>query len=884
MAKPVDAETARLQAARNREARWQRWGPYLSDRQWGTVREDYSAEGDPWRHFPHDQARSRAYRWGEDGLLGICDRQCRLCFGLALWNGRDPILKERLFGLTNPEGNHGEDVKEVYEHLDATPSASYLAARYLYPQAPFPYAELVAENGRRGRHDREYELMDTGVFSEGRYFEVTVEYAKAAPEDIRIRIAVTNRGPESARLDVLPQLWFRNQWSWPPRHEAVAKRPWIAREGERRLGAWHESLGRFGLAADEASCHMGWLFADNVSNTRRLWGVEPASPTPKDAFHERVVADRPEAVAAEAGTKAAAWSSQTLEPGATRTLRLRLCRLDGEGERLDVGEDLEEVFEKRIAEADAFHAERCAQTCDEEDRWLSRRAYAGLLWSQQFYHYVVEDWLTGDAAQPAPPPERRRHPNARWGHLYNRDVIAMPDKWEYPWYAAWDLAFHTLPLARMDLEEAKRQLMVMLREWYMHPNGQLPAYEFNFSDVNPPVHAWACLRVYRMSERGPADRAFLESAFQKLVMNFTWWVNREDEGGNNLFAGGFLGLDNIGVFDRSKPVAGGRLEQADGTAWMGFFCANMLAIALELAPHNRAYEDMASKFFEHFVQLIDAINSVGGSGLWNEEDGFYYDHLRIGDEQKPIRARSLVGLLPLLAAQVIERSTLERLPGFRRRTEWFLANRSDLARYISFMQGSCGEDQCYLMAMPTEQRLRSVLSYVLDEEEFLSPYGIRSLSRVYGDHPHPVDVGGETRWIRYEPGESETDLFGGNSNWRGPVWFPVNVLLIEAIKHYHHFYGDRFRIACPTGADNALTLNEVADELTRRLVGIFRPDEEGRRPFQGEHGLYRDDPLFRDQLLFYEYFHGESGRGCGASHQTGWTALIALLLNGFASS
>ena len=753
----ADSERARLRAAQNREAHWQRWGPYLADRQWGTVREDYSAAGDPWRHFPHDHARSRAYRWGEDGLLGICDRQCRLAFSLGLWNHRDPILKERLFGLTNPEGNHGEDVKEVYERLDATPTSSYLAARYLYPQAAFPYADLVAENGRRGRGDPEYELIDTGVLDAGRYFEIRVEYAKAAPEDIHVRIHATNHGPDPAPLDVLPQLVFRNTWSWPPRHEGVRRRPRLRRAGERVVGAAHESLGAFSLVAGPEAISEGWLFAENVSNARRLWGVAPEAEPPKDAFHHRVVGGDPRAVAAESGTKAAAWTRFSLEPGETRTLRLRLVRTARPGPADELGDAFDDVFAARIAEADRFYRRRGPGAADPEGKRLARRAYAELLWSQRFYHYVVADWLEGDPAQPPPPPERRNGPNARWQHLYNRDVLAMPDSWEYPWYAAWDLAFHALPLARLDKKEAQRQLLVMLREWYMHPSGQLPAYEFNFSDVNPPVHAWACWRVYQLSGRRAEDRRFLASAFQKLVLNFTWWVNREDEGGNNLFSGGFLGLDNIGVFDRSRPPVAGRLEQADGTAWMGFFCANMLA-------------------------------------------------------------------------------------------------------------------------MPTEQRLRSVLRYVLDEGEFLSPYGVRSLSRVYGDRPQPVDVGGETRWIGYEPGESESDLFGGNSNWRGPVWFPVNLLLIEALEHYHRFYGDNFRIECPTGSGRMMNLREVADELATRLTRLFRADGNGRRPFQGDHPIYARDPLFRDQLLFHEYFHGETGRGCGASHQTGWTALLALLL------
>ncbi len=870
-----DPESQRLDEDNQRQRNWKRFGPYLAERQWGTVREDYSPDGTCWEYFPHDHARSRAYRWGEDGLLGFCDRQGRLCFALALWNERDPILKERLFGLSGPEGNHGEDVKELYYYLDSTPTHSYAKALYKYPQRPFPYAELLDENRRRGRSQPEYELSDTGIFAESRYFDVGIEYAKASPEDLLIRITIANRGPEAAPLHVLPTLWFRNVWSWGRSGEGYGQKPQIARAGDDALLARHLGLGDFVLRAQGPA---RWLFTDNETNQQRLFGFANSSRYVKDAFHDHVVRGRRDAVnPAETGTKAAAWYRLDVPAGGETILRLRLTAVPGGGrQRLeDVAgfADFDAVIAARIAEADAFYAARSSSPT-REDAAIVRQGYAGLLWSKQFYHYDILAWSQGDPSQPPAPAERRQGRNSEWRHLYNRDVISMPDKWEYPWFAAWDLAFHMIPLARVDPHFAKDQLLLLLREWYMHPNGQLPAYEFAFGDVNPPVHAWAAWRVYKIAvgPGGERDRDFLARVFQKLLLNFTWWVNRKDAQGKNIFSGGFLGLDNIGVFDRSQALpTGGYLEQADGTAWMAFYSATMLSMALELARTDPAYEDMASKFFEHFVGIADAINTVGGSGLWDGQDGFYYDQLHTNGAATPLRVRSMVGLLPLIAVEVLEDELMDRLPAFRKRMRWFLENRRDLAGQVTFGEGDSHGHA--LLAIPSRERLLKVLGYMLDESEFLSPFGVRSLSRVHERAPYRFFHAGQEFRVDYTPGESTTGLFGGNSNWRGPVWFPVNYLLIEALERYHYFYGDGLRVECPRGSGRFLTLGEVAREIGRRLSSLFRRGADGQRPCHGGDRPYAEDPHFRDLVLFHEYFHADSGRGLGASHQTGWTAL-----------
>lgn len=872
------AEGRRLCEDLEREENWKRWGPYLSERQWGTVREDYSAYGDVWNAFPHDHARSRAYRWGEDGLLGFTDRRCRMCFALALWNERDPILKERLFGLTGPQGNHGEDVKECYYYVDSTPTHSFMQAVYKYPQAAFPYDTLVRENAARGRHEPEFELVDTGVFEEGRYFDILAEYAKASPEDILIRITATNRGPEPAPLHVLPTLWFRNTWIWGARHEVPDGRPRLVRTSANRIEATHPTLGEYVWSFDtdgDVDC----LFTENETNARRLWDAPNVTPHVRDAFHDRVIHGHEDAVNPEgAGTKAAPWYRLNPGPGEAVQLRLRLTAVDQS--KADAFADFDDTFSSRHDDADAFYAAAIRDDLPPDGVRISRQAYAGLMWTKQFYHFITEDWLEGDAKQPPPPESRKRGRNHDWPHLYNHDVISMPDKWEYPWYAAWDLAFHVLPICDVDPEFAKNQLVLFLREWYMHPNGQIPAYEFAFGDVNPPVHAWACWRVYKMAApQGERDTVFLERVFQKLLLNFTWWVNRKDHLGNHLFQGGFLGLDNIGVFDRSKPLpTGGYLEQADGTAWMGFYCLTMLAMAIELSKENPGYQDVAFKFFRHFVDIADAINDLDGCGLWDEQDGFYYDRLHANGDSLPLRVRSLVGLMPLVAVEVLEDATIEKLPDFWKRVTWFLENRHDLAAHISYLETD-GRGGLRLLAVPSRERLESVLRYMLDESEFLSPYGIRSLSKYHDAHPYAFDAGGERHEVRYTPGESETGLFGGNSNWRGPIWFPINYLLIEALQRYHHFYGDGFKVEYPTGSDRRLTLAEVAVELAQRHLRLFQHEGDVRPASRGFP--YATDPHWRDLLVFHEYFHGETGKGLGASHQTGWTALIARLIDKF---
>lgn len=880
----AEAERRRLAEDAGRTLNWKRWGPYLSERQWGTVREDYSDNGDCWNYLPHDMARSRAYRWGEDGLLGFCDRECRLCFAVALWNGKDPILKERLFGLTGPEGNHGEDVKEQYFYLDSTPTHSYCKALYKYPQAEFPYNQLVEENRRRTRQDPEFEIADTGVFDGGRYFDVQAEYAKASPDDLLIKLTITNHGPDVATIQLLPTLWFRNSWTWGCTHEGCTLKPRMTLQGASGIVVEHDTLEGYRLEIEPTSpCGKlaEVLFTDNETNMLRVFGAPNPTPFVKDSFHDYVVKGKRDGLNPKSyGTKAAAHFPLTIPAGGSNVVRLRLFHAS-QAPAATFGDEFEQIFAQRIREADAFYARRIHPAVPPDQFLVARQAFAGLLWSKQFYHYVIDDWIDGDPSEP-PPPEGHKHGRNRdWRHFFARDVLSMPDKWEYPWFAAWDLAFHTFTLARIDPEFAKQQLLLMLREWYTHPNGQLPAYEFAFGDVNPPVHAWACWRVYKIADdKGQRDQLFLERAFQKLLMNFTWWVNRKDVDGKHVFAGGFLGLDNIGLFDRSKPLPGGaRLEQADGTAWMASYCGTMLSIALELARHNSSYEDIASKFFEHFVAITDAINSLGGTGLWNEKDGFYYDQLFMDGKAVALPVRSMVGVIPLFACEIIESEVIERLPGFKKRLNWFMKHRQDLAHYISYMQkGGDKQGTHYLLAIPSRERLERVLRYVLDESEFLSPYGIRSLSRYYRDHPLSLAADGKTYEIRYVPGESDTSLFGGNSNWRGPIWFPLNFLLIEALERYNHYYKDSLKVECPLGSGRMLTLSEVAQELARRLLSLFIAVPGGGRPQDNACALFKR-PEFGDLVLFYEYYDGDDGRGCGASHQTGWTSLVAPLIH-----
>ena len=875
------AEDRRLEEQRRHSRHWSRWGPYLSERAWGTVREDYSHDAAVWEYFPHDHARSRAYRWNEDGLGGICDRHQRICFGLALWNERDPILKERLFGLTGNQGNHGEDVKEQYFYLDSTPTHSYMKWLYKYPQAAFPYEQLVEENERRGRGEPEFELLDTGVFDDDRYFDVFVEYAKADADDILIEITACNRGPDAAPLHLLPTVWFRNTWSWA----AAGQRPALAADQHPHAATITIDEPMYGQRWLHCEGAPSLLFTDNETNTERLFGT-PGPEFAKDGINDAVVHGRADAVNPEQrGTKASAHTRVVVPAGGQVRLRLRLTDTDARAYATGpFGEAFDRTFEARRREADEFYATLAPASDTPEARQVMRQAFAGLLWSKQFYHYVVRDWLRGDPTHP-PPPTDRLSRNGEWTHLYAADVISMPDKWEYPWYAAWDLAFHCVPLALVDSEFAKAQLVLMLREWYMHPNGQMSAYEWNFGDVNPPVHAWAAWRVYKIEKRrrGVGDRVFLERVFQKLTLNFTWWVNRKDADGRNVFQGGFLGLDNIGVFDRSAELpTGGRLEQSDGTSWMAMYSLNMMAIALELADGNPAYEDMASKFWEHFLNIAKAMTERGGQegqSLWNEEDGFFYDVLHLPDaRQVPIKVRSMVGLIPLFAVETLEPERLQRLPAFKRRLEWFIEHRPDLGAGVASMD-TPGRGERRLLSVVDPTRLRRVLAVMLDEKEFLSPHGIRALSRAHRDTPYVLAVNGTEHRVDYEPGESTTGLFGGNSNWRGPIWFPVNFLLIESLQKFHHYLGDGFTVECPTGSGHMMTLWEVAAELSRRLSRMFLQDASGRRPANGTSEKFHTDPHWRDLILFHEYFHGDTGAGLGASHQTGWTALVAKLLH-----
>jgi hypothetical protein len=857
------------------DAPWRQWGPYLSERQWSTVREDYSADGTAWEYLPHDHARSRAYRWGEDGIAGISDIHQDLCFALALWNGQDPILKERLFGLTGNEGNHGEDVKEQYFYLDNLPSHAYMKMLYKYPHAAFPYANLVEENRRRSRFDPEYELLDTGIFKDDAYFDVTVEYAKADPEDILIQITVTNRGAARA-LHLLPTLWFRNVWSWvfePKKPEIVLQRG--SAQGSVARTSHPKSGTHFFCSEAESEL----LFTENETNNERLFGCSNASPWVKDGINDYIVAGRQDAVNRGGfGTKVAAHHRLDLAEGETKAVRLRLSRFDFAAPF----DGFDDLVERRRREADEFYAAVNPHPVGDELRLIQRQAFAGMLWSKQFYRFVVAEWLNGDPTSPPPPVSRRHGRNREWEHVYADDVISMPDKWEYPWFAAWDLAFHVIPFAMIDPAFAKHQLILFTREWYMHPNGELPAYEWSLGDVNPPVHAWAALRVYQIEKKmyGTGDRSFLERIFQKLLLNFTWWVNRKDLDGNNVFQGGFLGLDNIGVFDRSAALpTGGHINQSDGTAWMAVYTLNMLAIALELAQENGVYEDIASKFFEHFLYIANAMNNLAGDGggLWDEEDGFYYDVLKLeGGSAIPLRLKSLVGLLPLLAVAIGQTGMALRLPEFRKRLLWFVENSKELTANVATLEEE-GQDGSRLLAVVGPERIGKILTRMLDETQFLSPHGIRSISKTHEKQPFVLRVGGATYSVGYEPAESTTGTFGGNSNWRGPIWFPANYILIEALQKFHRYFGDDFKVEYPTGSGTMLTLWEVSMELGHCLIALFERDATGLRPVDGGIEQLRD-PHWRDLPAFYDYFHGDTGAGLGASHQTGWTALVAKLI------
>ena len=879
-------EGARLLMNRERKGHWNRWGPYLSERAWGTVREDYSADGDAWSYFPHDQARSRAYRWNEDGIAGICDRHQYLCFAVALWNGRDPILKERLFGLTSSEGNHGEDVKEYYFYLDNTPTHSYMKYLYKYPQAQYPYEQLLEENRRRTKLDMEYELVDTGIFDQGRYFDIVVEYAKAEPEDLLIRISISNRGPEAALINVLPTLWFRNTWSWgrDDRRPSISS---AANAGQQKsqlptLVAKHWDLGDYALycsGADEL------LFTENETNNERLYGVPSPTPYVKDAFHAYVVNGKREAVnPAATGTKAAVRYRRTIGAGETINLDLRLASALTEHRLEAPFANFEASLRQRREEADEFYRVVLPAKLSADEKLVARQAFAGTLWSKQYYHYVVTDWLEGDPSEPVPPPQRLEGRNHEWTHLFTRDVISMPDKWEFPWFASWDLGFHCITLAHVDPQLAKEQILLMLREWYMHPNGQIPAYEWDFNDVNPPILSLAARAVFDIEHQrtGAADYSFMERVFQKMLLNFTWWVNRKDALGKNIFQGGFLGMDNIGAFDRDHLPPGYLLGQADGTSWMAAFAKSMFSIALLLAERDPVYEDVASKFWEHFIYIANAMNSQTDpqKSLWDEQDGFFYDYLISAKHERiPVRARTMVGFVPMFGASTVRPDTFERYPDFQRRRRWFIEHRRDLVESVAPMVVP-GSNNNLILGLVRPDQLRRILAYMLDENEFLSPYGVRAVSRYHRDHPLVLNLDGQEYRLDYEPGESGTNLFGGNSNWRGPIWMPVNFLIHRALKQYHLYYGDKFQVECPTGSGNMKNLDQVAEELARRLTRIFLLNAEGRRAVFGDCKLFNNDPHWRDLIPFHEYFHGDTGRACGASHQTGWTGLIAEILIG----
>ncbi len=888
----LKAEEKRLDQTRAGEKDWKRWGCYVSDRAWGTVREDYSADGSAWNYFPFDAARSRAFRWNEDGIAGISDDRQRICFGLGLWNERDDFLKERLFGLGGPEGNHGEDVKEYYFYLDSTPTHSYMKFLYKYPQTRFPYEQIKQENARRTKQDPEFELLDTGVFAEDKYFDVYVEYAKADENDICIKITACNRGSEAAPLRILPTVWFRNRWSWFDGRE----KPRVQNGGLSIDGLWamrvsEEKLGEYWLYGDGAQ---PLLFTENETNNELLFRSRNNSPYVKDGINDYVVNGRKDAVNPEEfGTKASAHYILNISARSEETIYLRLTDKPLHTAPRATRKKLlthksflseaERIFVDRKSEADEFYSEVIPGQLSEDAKSVMRQSLAGLLWSKQFYYYTIREWLNGDQTTPPPPAGRKDGRNSDWKNVYNSDVISMPDKWEYPWYAAWDLAFHCVALAIVDAEFAKDQLVLLLREWYMHPSGQIPAYEWKFDDVNPPVHAWAALRVFQIDKKrtGAGDRDFLEKIFHKLLLNFTWWVNRKDIEGNNVFEGGFLGLDNIGVFDRSAPIPmGGHVEQSDGTSWMAMYCLNMLAIAFELAKEDKVYEDVASKFFEHFVYISDAMNNIGNDNteLWNERDGFYYDVLHMPTARNfPLKVRSMVGLIPLFAVETIEEEWLTNLPSFKERMDWFIKNRPDLIDEVACMQ-TPGRENRRILSLVNQERLRRVLHYMLSEAEFLSDYGIRALSRFHKHAPFFLDFSGTEYRVDYEPAESTTGLFGGNSNWRGPVWFPVNFLLIESLQKFDFYYGDDFKVEFPTGSERMLTLWEVSQELSMRLSNIFLRDDEGNRPVYGSIEKFQTDKHWRDHLLFFEYFHADNGTGLGASHQTGWTGLICKLL------
>ncbi len=877
-------EEIRLKEDRERKAYWRRWGCYLSNRQWGTVREDYSADGSAWDHFSFEQSHYRAYRWGEDGIAGMSDNHQRICFSVALWNERDPFLKERLFGLTNSEGNHGEDVKEYYFHLDNTPTHSYMKFLYKYPQKTFPYWQLEQENKKRGLKDREFELIETGIFEDDKYFDVTVEYAKGSDEDILIYIQVANRSSESATIHLLPTLWFRNIWSWGYEVNKPKLKIYDRTEDYSIIEAQHPDLGNRWLycANVKEGQPTPLLFTENDTNHQRLSERKNDSPYVKDAFHKYVIEGKQDAVNPDnVGTKFAAYYTLNLDGGETTGIQLRLCdRADLE---TPFGQEFNDIFQTRQQEADEFYHRVSPHEKSLELQNIQRQAFAGMLWNKQYYHYVVDTWLEGDPAFPEPPQQRKDGKNSNWIHLHTDDVISMPDKWEYPYFAAWDWAFHMIPFAVIDPDFAKKQLERLTREWYMHPNGQMPAYEWDFDGVNPPVHAWAAWRVYTIEQKmyGRSDKKFLERVFQKLLLNFTWWVNQHDDENNNIFQGGFLGLDNIGVFNRGGDLpTGGMLSQSDGTSWMAMYCLDLLTIALELAQDNDIYEDVASKFFEHFLYIVDAMNHLGteGSDLWNEEDGFYYDVLHLPDGKNiDLKVRSLVGLIPLLAVTTIDQKTLDRFKGFKQRIDWFVNERPQLSRNLACMEG-CDNNSRRLLAVVNEKRLRLVLTKMLDETEFLSDYGIRSVSKYHLEHPYVFETGDKTYDVTYEPAESPTAMFGGNSNWRGPIWFPINYLIIEALQRFDYYYDGNFEVECPTGSGKMMTLWEVAAELERRLISIFVPNEEGFRPIYGDFAKLHFDPNWGHLLLFHEYFNGDDGAGLGASHQTGWTGLVAKLI------
>jgi hypothetical protein len=887
----MTAELERLEEARTQNTPWKKWGPYLSERQWGTVREDYSDGGDAWNYFSHDQARSRAYRWGEDGIAGISDDKQRLCFALALWNGKDSILKERLFGLTNSESNHGEDVKEYYFYLDSTPTHSYMKYLYKYPQAAFPYGDLVQTSRSRGRHEFEYELLDTGVFNDNRYFDVFVEYAKQTPEDILIQVTIHNRGPESAELHVLPTLWFRNQWSW----QGASDRPVLQQvQGATEQGIVKAADGKLGERFLYCSGDVPLLFTENETNMQRTFGVANRTPYVKDGINNYVVDGQSAAVnPAQTGTKVAAHYKVTVAAGKSTTIELRLSDISpaafaGNGRVAGpFGSPFNKAFESRRQEANEFYKAITPPTLGSDEANVMRQALAGMLWSKQFYHYDVDKWLEERGSDPFKSNRKQAPRNDHWHHMYNGDVISMPDKWEYPWYAAWDLAFHVVALTLVDPDFGKQQLKLMLRERYMHPNGQIPAYEWNFGDVNPPVHAWSTIFTYRLEKglKGEGDKEWLKSCFQKLLLNFTWWVNRKDRSGRNVFEGGFLGLDNIGVFDRSAPLpTGGYLEQADGTAWMALFCQNMLEIAAELAITDPDYEDMALKFVEHFLWIASAMGHMGDDmGMWDEEDGFYYDVLRLPDgKSQRLKVRSMVGLLPLCAATVFDGTLIQKNPELGERLGHFLQSRPELRTSIHdpLRPGVAGRRMASIL---DETRLRRVLAKMLDEQEFLSEFGLRSLSRFHADHPYVFNVGGQEYRVSYLPAESDTGMFGGNSNWRGPIWMPVNTLIIRSLLNYYSYYGNDFTVECPTGSGRQMNLYQVAEEISRRLGNMFLKDQDDHRPVFGGAEKFQNDPHWRDCLLFYEYFHGDNGAGLGASHQTGWTGAIARLMHLFAT-